>query len=194
MGNLSPDLVVAAYMRGYFPMAEPGSGRIGWYRPERRAIFLPGDAHLSRSLRRLVRQERFNIEIDRNFAAVICACAGAGREETWISDEIVEVYSALQQAGLAHSVEAYREDRLVGGLYGVALGGAFFGESMFRTVTDASKAAFAALVQRLDDRGYVLHDAQLMTPHLAGLGAREVSGRAYLRYLQDALSRRCHFI
>jgi leucyl/phenylalanyl-tRNA--protein transferase len=191
MSDLSPELVVAAYARGYFPMAEPGSGRVGWFRPERRAIFLPGDARCSHSLRRTIRQGRFQIEFDRSFAAVMRCCAA--RAETWISDEILDVYVALHRSGLAHSVEAYRGERLAGGLYGVALGGAFFGESMFHLEADASKVAFAALVQRLDERGYLLHDAQFMTPHLASLGAREVSGRDYLRYLHGALSRRCRF-
>lgn len=191
MIELSPEVIVAAYQRGYFPMAEPGGGRIGWYRPARRAIFLRGDAHLSHSLLRLVRQGRFRIEIDRNFDAVIGACAD--REETWISEQIAEAYRALRRLGFAHSVEAYRADQLAGGLYGVAIGGAFFGESMFRSETDASKVAFAALVQRLDERGYLLHDAQFMTPHLARLGAREVSGSEYLHYLRAALGRRCLF-
>jgi leucyl/phenylalanyl-tRNA--protein transferase len=185
---LSPELIVAAYQRGYFPMAD-ASGEIGWYLPRRRAVFLPGDAHLSHSVQRLMRQERFEVVLDRDFAAVIRACAA--RSETWISEEIICTYEALHRFGFAHSVEAYQDGALAGGLYGVAIGGAFFGESMFHVVTDASKVAFAALVQRLEERGFRLHDAQFLTPHLARLGAREVSLGAYLRLLADALPLHC---
>ena len=122
-------------------------------------------------------------------ASIDCrACAD--RDQTWISGEIIRTYETLHALGLAHSVEAYRDGVLVGGLYGVALGGAFFGESMFHRATDASKVAFAILCRRLDERGFVLHDAQFMTPHLARLGAREVANATYLRLLHAALSLR----
>lgn len=181
---LTPELVVAAYMRGYFPMADQ-RGEIGWYLPKRRAVFLPGDAHRSRTVARLLRQQRFEVVFDRDFPSVIRACAE--RSETWISGEIIRTYEALHDAGLAHSVEAYQAGSLVGGLYGVALGGVFFGESMFHRVGDASKVAFATLCRRLDERGFKLHDAQMMTPHLASLGARDVSLGTYLDLLAAAL-------
>jgi len=167
-------------------------GEIGWYLPEQRAVFLPGEAHVSGSLGRLIRRDRFRVLVDRDFRAVVHACAG--REETWISSEIVDVYSTLHEHGLAHSVEVYDGETLVGGLYGVALGGVFFGESMFHHATDASKVAFASLCRRLDERGYRLHDAQFMTPHLASLGAREISRTAYLRILEASLPLRCRFV
>jgi leucyl/phenylalanyl-tRNA--protein transferase len=188
---LSAELVVAAYCRGYFPMADP-QGSIGWYLPDRRAVFLQGDARISHSLARLIRRGRFHIAIDRDFAGVIRACAS--REETWISDEIQRVYLELHNGGFSHSVEAYDAGQLVGGLYGVAVGGAFFGESMFHSVTDASKVAFATLCQRLDDRGFLIHDAQFMTPHLASLGAREISKLTYLRLLRPAVQTVCRFV
>jgi leucyl/phenylalanyl-tRNA---protein transferase len=168
------------------------SGDIHWYLPATRAVFLPGDAQFSRSLLRLLRQERFELAFDRDFERVIRACAD--REETWISEEIISAYTSLHKTGFAHSVEAYEGERLVGGLYGVALGGAFFGESMFHLVTDASKVAFAVLCRRLEERGFVLHDAQFMTPHLASLGAREISRAAYLQLLNMAVSLHCRFI
>lgn len=183
-------MVLAAYSRGYFPMAD-SDGEIGWYLPNRRAIFLPGDAHISRSVDRLLRTGRFQIAFDHDFRAVVRACSN--REETWISDEIRATYQRLHEGGWAHSVEAYDGDRLVGGLYGVAIGGAFFGESMFHTATNASKVTFAALCRRLDERGFRLHDAQFMTAHLATLGAREVSKGVYLSLLADALTAPCRF-
>lgn len=172
-------------------MADP-LGNVGWYLPERRAVFLPGDAHISHSVARLLRSGRFETAIDRNFPSVIRACAS--RDETWISGEIERVYLALYERGLAHSIEVYQSGTLIGGLYGVALDGAFFGESMFHVVTDASKLAFAVLCRRLDQRGYLLHDAQFMTPHLARLGAREISKSAYLKLLNAARTLRCRFL
>jgi len=172
-------------------MADAG-GEIRWYLPPRRAVFLPGDAHVSRSVQRLLRRGRFVVAFDRDFEAVVRACAD--RDETWISEEIIRAYCDLNRLGFAHSVEAYDAGRLAGGLYGVALGGAFFGESMFHVVTDASKVCFAALCLRLDERGFVLQDAQFMTPHLTRLGAREVSRSAYLRLLQSALELPCRLV
>jgi leucyl/phenylalanyl-tRNA--protein transferase len=188
---LTPELVVAAYCRGWFPMAEPDGGEIGWYEPQRRAIFVPGNEHISHSLARTYRRGVFDVQIDRDFTAVMRACAA--REETWISDEIVDVYTHLHRAGLAHSVESYRDGELVGGLYGVSLGGAFMGESMFSRATDASKIAFLVLCRRLNERGFVLLDAQFITAHLASLGAVEISHDEYLRRLQAALRRRMQY-
>jgi leucyl/phenylalanyl-tRNA---protein transferase len=184
--RLTPELLVQAYCSGVFPMADHRGGRIGWYRPDPRAI-IPLDAfHVPRSLRRTIGKGTFAVTFDRDFPAVIAACAE--REETWISAEIIRAYTALHRLGLAHSVETWRGDRLVGGLYGVALGAAFFGESMFSRETDASKVALVALVERLRQRGYTLLDTQYLTAHLARFGAVEIPRDEYERRLARALS------
>jgi leucyl/phenylalanyl-tRNA--protein transferase len=189
--QLTPNLLIRAYCSGVFPMADHRDGRIGWYRPDPRAI-LPLDAfHVPRSLRRTIRRGCFATTVNLNFAAVIAACAA--REETWISEEVSAAYTALHRLGLAHSVETWREGRLAGGLYGVALGAAFFGESMFSRETDASKVALVALVERLRDRGYSLLDTQFMTSHLARFGAIEVPRADYEWRLAAALSTACTF-
>ena len=190
------DLLVSAYAGGWFPMAvEPGE--IRWYSPDPRGIIPLDRFHLPARLARVLRSGRFHIEIDRDFDTVIRACADADRRDeetgTWIDDEIRQSYCALHRAGLAHSVEAWQDGRLAGGLYGVALGGAFFGESMFHDVTDASKVALAALVQRLRDRQYRLLDIQWVTPHLEQFGAAEIPRRRYLKLLEDALAIEAEF-
>jgi leucyl/phenylalanyl-tRNA--protein transferase len=189
--RLTPQLVIAAYCRGWFPMAEGREGAVGWYEPRERAIFVPGEEHISHSLARTFRRGVFDMRINQDFEGTMRACAA--RDETWISEEIVEVYAALHRAGLAHSVESYRDGALVGGLYGVSLGGAFMGESMFSRATDASKVALLVLCRRLKERGFVLLDAQFMTEHLARLGAFTVSAVEYRRRLEAALSLRCAF-
>lgn len=188
---IASDLLVSAYASGWFPMAvEPGE--IRWYSPDPRAIIPLDGFHLPSRLARVLRSGRFQIQIDGDFGAVIRACAEADRHDedagTWIDDEIMESYCTLYRDGLAHSVEAWQDGRLVGGLYGVALGGAFFGESMFHQVTDASKVALAALVGRLRMQGYRLLDIQWVTPHLERFGAIEVPRRTYLKLLDEALS------
>lgn len=187
---LPVDLLVSAYASGWFPMAV-GEGDIRWFSPDPRGI-IPLDAfHVPRRLGRVIRRGTFQIEINRSFETVIRACALAEREPddvgTWIDQEIFDSYCALHQAGFAHSVEAWHEGKLAGGLYGVALGGAFFGESMFHHVTDASKVALAALVDRLRARGFVLLDTQWTTEHLEQFGAIEISRARYLRLLAQAL-------
>lgn len=189
--RLTPDLVLAAYCRGWFPMADGREGPIKWYEPRQRAIFVPGEEHISHRLARRFRSGAFEVRINHDFAGTMRACAD--RSETWISDEIVAVYTELHDAGFAHSVEAYREECLVGGLYGVSIGAAFMGESMFSCVTDASKVCFLVLCRRLKERGFVLLDAQFMTAHLASLGAVEISQRKYLARLERALRVRCNF-
>jgi leucyl/phenylalanyl-tRNA--protein transferase len=181
------NLLVSAYASGWFPMAvEPGE--IRWYSPDPRGIIPLETFHAPRRLARLVRQQRFEIRIDTDFAAVIGACAERRDEEgSWIDAEIFESFCALHQQGLAHSVETWQEDQLVGGLYGVALNGAFFGESMFHRVTDASKVAMVALVDRLRARGFVLLDTQWVTEHLSQFGAIEIPRRRYLRLLDAAM-------
>ena len=189
--QLTPELVVAAYCRGWFPMADRRDGPIHWYEPAERAIFVPGTEHISHSLARTARRGTFEVRTNADFAGTMHACAE--RPETWISKEIIAVYTALHAAGLAHSVETYQDGVLVGGLYGVALGGAFFGESMFSRRSDASKIAFLVLCRRLVEQGFVLLDAQFMTAHLASLGAITVSRAEYLQRLDAALRRRCRF-
>ncbi|HLH26630.1 MAG TPA: leucyl/phenylalanyl-tRNA--protein transferase [Chloroflexota bacterium] len=191
MPRLTPELVLGAYCRGLFPMARSRRGPIEWFRPDPRAIFDPYRIHLSRRLLRTVRSGPFDVRINADFAAVIAACAA--RAETWISPEVERVYGALHARGFAHSVEAYQDGALVGGLYGVAIGGAFMGESMFHDVTDASKVCFAHLAARLRERGYLLLDTQFMTDHLASLGAYYVSAAEYDRLLARALHLDCRF-
>jgi leucyl/phenylalanyl-tRNA---protein transferase len=191
------DLLVSAYAGGWFPMAaEPGE--IRWYSPDPRGIIPLESFHVPARLARVLRSGRFQIEIDRSFEAVIRACAEADRDDedagTWIDDEIVESYCALHRAGLAHSVEDRQGGRLAGGVYGVAIGGAFFGESMFHHVTDASKVALAALVDRLRMRGYRLLDVQWVTPHLERFGAIEIPRRRYLKLLEEALTTDVEFL
>jgi leucyl/phenylalanyl-tRNA--protein transferase len=185
------DLLVSAYASGWFPMAV-APGDIRWYSPDPRGIIPLDQFHVPARLARVLRSGRFQVEIDRDFDSVIRACADADRDEeeggTWIDAEIMESYSALHHAGLAHSVEAWQGGRLAGGVYGVALGGAFFGESMFHHVTDASKVALAALVDRLRTRGHRLLDVQWVTPHLERFGAIEIPRRRYLRMLDEALT------
>ena len=190
--TLDPAIVVRAYRDGLFPMAIEG-GRIGWFSPDPRGI-IPLDAfHVPARLARVIRSGRFEIAIDRGFETVMRACATREDDGTWISEEIVECYVTLHRLGLAHSVEAWREGQLVGGLYGVHLGGAFFGESMFHRETDASKVALAALVDRLQRHSFRLLDTQWVTPHLEQFGAVEIPRAQYLRMLKTAIAKDCAF-
>ncbi len=190
--RLTAELVLRAYAQGLFPMARDRRGPIEWFRPDPRAVFDPHRVHLSRSLRRTVRRGLFDVRINADFAGVVAACADRA-EDTWISPEIERVYGELHALGYAHSVEAYRDGALVGGLYGVALGGAFMGESMFHRATDASKVCFAHLVERLCARGFIVLDTQFMTAHLASLGAFYVSAAQYEAILAEALRLDCRF-
>lgn len=183
---LTPEGVELAYRHGIFPMADERSGEVLWFRPDPRAIIPVDGFHVSRSLARTIRRQRYEIRIDTNFEGVMRGCADRP-EGSWIDERFVEVYDALYRAGKAHSVEAWREGRLAGGTYGVALGGAFMAESMFHRETDASKVALAALVQRLGERGFTLLDVQYLTPHLESLGAVEISRREYESRLDQAL-------
>lgn len=169
-------------------------GEIGWFSPDPRGIIPLDTFHVPSRLARVIRQGRFDIHIDRGFEVVMRACAARpDGDGTWISEEIVESYLALHRLGLAHSVEAWEGDVLAGGLYGVHLGGAFFGESMFHRATDASKVALAALVDRLRRNNFLLLDIQWVTPHLAQFGAAQISKRRYLTLLTQALARECSF-
>ena len=196
MPQLTPDILVRAYAAGVFPMAESADDpELFWVDPRRRGI-LPLDAfHVARRLRRVVRQQIFQIRCDSAFEDVIRACAAASekRPNTWINDEIVRLYAALFARGAAHSVECWRVGELVGGLYGVSLGAAFFGESMFSRKSEASKVALVHLVARLRLGGFRLLDTQFLTPHLARFGGIEISRKHYHRLLAEALSYRAVF-
>lgn len=191
------DLLVSAYATGWFPMAVD-DGEIRWYSPDPRGIIPLDSFHVSKRLARVLRSGAFRVEIDRDFPAVIRACADGERDKddpgTWISDDIIESYCALHDSGLAHSVEAWHGDELAGGLYGVSMGGAFFGESMFHRKTDASKVALAALVAHMRDRGFRLLDIQWVTDHLEQFGATEIPRRSYLRRLEEALALSVDFV
>lgn len=189
---LTPEGVLLAYRHGIFPMAGESSDEVLWFRPDPRAIIPFNGFHVSRSLARTLRRGVFDIRVDTDFEGVMRGCADRP-EGTWISERFVEVYGALHRAGFAHSAEAWRDGRLVGGTYGLALGAAFMAESMFHRETDASKAALAALVARLRERGFILLDVQYVTPHLESLGAVEITRREYERRLERALSLPCTF-
>jgi leucyl/phenylalanyl-tRNA--protein transferase len=189
--EITPELVLRAYGAGIFPMAEGrGSGRLHWLDPALRGI-LPLDAgfHLPRRLRRTVLSGRFTVTANTNFVGVIAGCAepAPGRTDTWINAEIESLFTALHRMGAAHSIEVWQDGALVGGLYGVALGGAFFGESMFSRTTDASKVALVQLVARLRLGGFTLLDTQFLTAHLARFGAVEIPKAEYKRRLNAAL-------
>ena len=189
---IEPDFLLLAYCSGYFPMADAKSGAISWYSPDPRAIIELEELKIPRSLKSTLKKNPFEIRLDRRFEEVMRACAE--REDTWISEEIVQSYLQLHQLGLAHSVECWKNAKLAGGLYGVAIGGAFFGESMFSRVRDASKVALVSLVNRLRDRGFELLDTQFITPHLARFGAKEIPREEYLTRLKAALRKNCQFI
>ncbi|MFW6060298.1 MAG: leucyl/phenylalanyl-tRNA--protein transferase [Phycisphaeraceae bacterium] len=196
--QLTPVQVLRAYCLGAFPMAHGRRGAIEWFSPDPRALLPlePGRFHVPKSLARRVRSGRFHVTHDQAFERVIRACAGPrpGEPDTWINDEIIRVYTELHHMGLAHSVEAWTspteqtDETLAGGLYGVALGGAFFGESMFSRRTDASKVCLVKLVEHLRQRGFALLDVQFHNPHLAQFNLYELPHRDYLERLQAALA------
>lgn len=190
--SLTPDLLLHAYSIGVFPMAEHREDEeIFWVDPKRRGIFPIEGFHISRSLAKTIRRGGFEITINRAFGAVVAACAD--RQETWINDEIYARYLDLHAMGNAHSLEVWQQDQLIGGLYGVSLGGGFFGESMFSQQRDASKIALAYLMDRLRQAGFVLCDTQFLTPHLASLGAIEISRATYKARLTQAIARQVDF-
>jgi leucyl/phenylalanyl-tRNA---protein transferase len=194
--RLTPEMLLKAYQAGIFPMAESADDReLFWVDPEHRGI-LPLDAfHVPRRLRRVVLQDRFEVRVDSDFAGTLAACAEAteNRPSTWINAEIVRLYGALHELSAAHSVECWQHGALVGGLYGVSIGGAYFGESMFSRVADASKVALVHLVALMRMGGYRLLDLQFVTPHLAQFGAIEVPRSQYRLLLVEALRYRCVF-
>lgn len=190
---IPPQDLLEAYASGWFPMGLEAArgGGVEWFSPNPRGILPLDSFHAPARLSRTLRQGRFDVHVNRGFEAVMRACAA--RDETWITEDIVQSYLVLHRLGFAHSVEAWSAGVLVGGLYGVALRGAFFGESMFHVTTDASKVALHALVERLRTRGYALLDIQWVTPHLATFGAIELPRRRYLKLLEGALQLNCEF-
>lgn len=187
---LPPDLLLQAYSQGMFPMAME-SGELGWFSPDPRGIIPIQGFHIPHGMKKLLRECPFDIRFDTAFATVMHGCAM--RESTWINEAIMRSYIRLHELGYAHSVEAWQDRRLVGGLYGVSIGGAFFGESMFSRVSGASKVALCSLVRRLNDRGYRLLDTQWITEHLRMFGAREIPRQDYMHRLRSALRLDCDF-
>ncbi len=185
MYALTPTLLLRAYRAGIFPMGDEETGAIGWYAPDPRGILPLDGFHVPDNLARLVRRDPFEVVSDRDFPATIRACAD--RERTWITPPIIEAYTALHEMGYAHSVECWQDGRLVGGLYGVAIGGAFFGESMFYRVSNASKVALVHLVRQLRAGGFRLLDVQYANSHLEQFGVVEIPRADYERRLRAAL-------
>ena len=184
-GDLSPERLLLAYANGIFPWySDPDP--ILWWSPDPRLVLFPGELKISHSLRRTLKKQVFEVTLNGAFGEVIRAC-GRTRDETWITREMIEAYEALHELGFAHSVETFCEGRLVGGLYGIALGRAFFGESMFSVMSDASKVALVCLVEHLSERGFQFIDCQTSTEHLKSLGAREISRKEFLGLLGAAL-------
>jgi leucyl/phenylalanyl-tRNA--protein transferase len=190
--GLTPELVLRAYAVGLFPMAERREDEeIFWVDPRRRGVIPLNGLRISRSLAKRLRRDDYSVTVDMDFEGVIDACAD--RDETWINAEIRRLYTALHRLGHAHSLEVWMDDRMAGGIYGVTLGAAFFGESMFSRRRDGSKIALAWLADRLRQAGFVLFDTQFLTPHLASLGGVEISRAEYHRRLAEALARHADF-
>jgi leucyl/phenylalanyl-tRNA--protein transferase len=192
--SLDPETLLSAYAQGAFPMTDR-DGVTRWYTADPRGIIpLERSAfHIPRTLRQLVKQNKFDVRINYDFEQTMRCCMLARPEGSWISEELIAVYRELHHLGCAHSVEAWQDDELAGGLYGVSLGGAFFGESMFHHKRDASKVALVHLVDRLRERGYELLDAQAATPHLERFGCIEISASEYMKRLKKALQKKCEF-
>ena len=191
MTELTPEIVLSAYATGVFPMAESAdTPSLFWVDPERRGVLPLETFHIPKRLARTVRQDRFTVRINNAFEPTIRSCANSTemRPSTWINQKIVDLFTDLHRRGAAHSVECWMGDNLVGGLYGVSIGGAFFGESMFSSEKDASKVALVHLVARLKAGGFKLLDTQFVTAHLARFGAVEVTRTSYHRLLGQALS------
>jgi len=190
-GDLAPERLLEGYRHGIFPWPWYENEPMLWWSPDPRSVLYPADLHVSRSLAQRIRSGRFEIRLDTAFADVVDGCAGTARPvsgtETWITPEMKAAYVRLHELGHSHSAESWLDGELVGGLYGVALGGVFFGESMFHRKPDASKVAFVALVRQLERWGFPLIDCQLDTPHLASLGARAIPRRRFLAELREAL-------
>lgn len=186
-GDLSPERLLLSYLVGIFPWYGEGEP-ILWWSPDPRCVLFPAEVHVSRRLERTLRQGRFRVTCNRAFGSVVSACAAvraANGEETWLVPEMQSAYGRLHELGLAHSVEAWRDGELAGGLYGVAFGRLFFGESMFHTVTDASKVCLVRLARHLAARDFLLFDCQVPNPHLLNMGARTIPRREFLDRLRE---------
>ena len=190
--KVTAEMLIAAYMNGYFPMPHPDTDELVWFHPNPRAIIPLDRFCVSRSLRRSIRKYGFSFTINQAFSDVMKGCAA--RSDTWINGEIFELYTALQRLGFCYSVEVWRDGVLAGGLYGVTIGGAFFAESKFHNVTDASKAALWHLVEHMKARGMSLLEVQFITPHLQSLGAIEVTTQTYMEKLEQALLQNTKFL
>ncbi len=188
-GDLSPQRLIAAYRCGIFPWFNEGDP-ILWWSPDPRMVLFPPELKISRSLRKTLKKANYTIRADSAFNQVVQACAAPRKERpgTWIHDEMIAAYTALHEMGLAHSIETWIEGELVGGLYGVAQGKMFFGESMFSRTTDASKVAFVHLVRHLERRGFKMIDCQMKTAHLASFGAREISRKEFSLKLKELVN------
>ena len=196
MTQITPDILLEAYRQGIFPMAETRDAEdIFWVEPTRRGILPLDDFKVSRSLAKTIRQNKFRVTTDTAFTQVMGLCGSkiAGREETWINDEIIALYTTLFERGIAHSIEVWHLGKLVGGLYGLAIGGGFFGESKFHLERDASKVALAYTVARLRTGGFALFDVQFLTEHLRQFGALEIPKDAYKKRLKEALEIKGNF-
>ncbi len=194
--EITPQVLLKAYACGIFPMAESADdSALYWIEPEKRGVIPLDNTHISRSLAKTIRKNKFEIFVDRDFTSVIDACGSekAGRSSTWINDKISDLYHDLFEMGYCHTIETWQDGKLVGGLYGVHLGGVFFGESMFSFVRDASKVALTYLIARLKYGGFQLLDTQFVTDHLRTFGAIEVTGEEFQRLLERALSCKSDF-
>ena len=188
---LKPENMIRLYASGAFPMADAKSGGINWYLPEIRTIIPLNNFNIPRSAKKVIDAENFEIKLDTYFEEVLEGCSD--RESTWISDELIDAYRRLKKRGHIHTVETWKDGKLVGGLYGVTFRGAFFGESMFSKVSQASKAALVALLKHLKEKDFVLLDVQYMTEHLKMFGAVEISFEEYSKLLHKAYAKLCEF-
>jgi leucyl/phenylalanyl-tRNA--protein transferase len=188
---LQPDNMLRLYASGAFPMADAETGFINWYLPEVRTIIPIDNFNIPRSAKKLIEQKNFEIKFDTDFESVVAGCAD--RESTWISDELITAYKRLKKRGHIHTVETWKDGKLIGGLYGVTFRGVFFGESMFSKVSQASKAALVALLKHLKEKDFVLLDVQYMTEHLKMFGAVEISFEEYTKLLHKAYVKECAF-
>ena len=187
---LTPEILIQAYSSGAFPMADPEEdNQIYWHTPQMRGVIPLDDRFkVSKNLKRLYKKDKFDLYINRNFDQVIDYCRSLREDETWISDEILDAYKQLHEGGFAHSFEVYEKGELVGGLYGVSISKAFFGESMFHLVTDASKIALVFLVEFLREHDFLLLDTQYLNPHIAQFGAYEITHQEYVKLLRRAIA------
>jgi leucyl/phenylalanyl-tRNA--protein transferase len=188
---LKPNNMIRLYSRGAFPMADEITGFINWYLPEIRTIIPLDNYNIPRSLNKILKENRFEIRYDYDFPQVVKGCAD--RDQTWISQRLIDAYIDIYKLGYVHTVETWENGNLVGGLYGISYMGAFFGESMFSKVAQASKAALVKLLEHLNEKNYAMLDVQYMTPHLKMFGAIEISFEEFNKLLQDCYKRNCQF-